>query len=78
MRGTKGISDRQLFVPVLCGYPIMASNPRQLSGRFFRLKKPDQGVIHKTKYLHNFGLDHQGFWRTFCVIRILENFSFVF
>jgi hypothetical protein len=48
----------------------MASNPRQLSGRFIRLK-PEQGVIHKTKYLHNFGLDldHQGFWTTFCVIK---------
>jgi hypothetical protein len=77
VRGTKGISDRQLFVPVLCGYPMMASNPRQLSGRFFRLK-PEEGIIHKTKYLHKFDLDHQEFWRTFCVIKNLENFSFVF
>jgi hypothetical protein len=68
VRGTKGISNRQLFVSVLCGYPIMASNPRQVSGRFFCLK-PEQGVIHKTKYLHNFGLDHQEFWRTFCIIK---------
>jgi hypothetical protein len=60
VRGVKGILDRQLFVPVLCGYQIMASNPRQSSGRFFRLK-PEQGVIHKIKYLHNFSPDHQGF-----------------